>query len=179
MSPLRGSLLHEVLLTLYNKMWHEGEIVPELCETLISYIYKGKGGKDELTSYRPIALTSAIMNVMKKMMLVRLTEAIMPQITLNQGGFRKGVGSKEQLWTLIENIEESTINKEEMYMCATDVHKAYDQVYRNGTYYILYTYGIKGKMLDMVMQWVDNNWATPLCMEGNKRRQGEVGGQWT
>ncbi len=75
------------------------------------------------------------------MWLLRLTEIIMPKIMENQGGFRKGIGSKEQLWAVIERMTSAQNEKKELYACATDVHKAFDQVYRNGTIYMLYVYG--------------------------------------
>ena len=62
-----SNALHEALLHLYNSMWRLKCIPHELYETTLSYIYKGKVGKDELTSYRPIALTSSIINLLKRM----------------------------------------------------------------------------------------------------------------
>ena len=43
--------------------------------------------------------------------------------------------------------------------CTTDVHKAFDQVYRNGTIYLLYGMGVRGKMLHMLDQWISRNYA--------------------
>ena len=67
------------------------------------------------------------------MCLVRMMKIIMPKIMQNQGGYRKGISSKEQLWAVTERIMDANLEGLEMYTCATDVHKAFDQdlVYRS------------------------------------------------
>ena len=67
-----GDSFLEFLLQLYNECRKRGEIPGDWYETLISYIYKNKGKLGELTSYRPIALTSMLVNIFKTMWLQRL-----------------------------------------------------------------------------------------------------------
>ena len=86
----------------------------------------------------------------------------MPNIMESQGGFRKGTSSKEQLWSVTERILDANSEGKELYACATDVHKAFDQVYRSGTVYLLYAYGVRGTLLNMVTKWITNNIATPM-----------------
>ena len=66
----------------------------EWFQTLVSYIYKGKGNKNELTSYRPIGLSSAIVNLFKKMWLNRIAPKIMKQMAPNQGEISTGIRDK-------------------------------------------------------------------------------------
>ena len=80
-----GSKLHNFLLGFYNEMWEIGCIPEGLCTTLVSYIYKGKGSKDEITNYRPIALNSPVINLFRKMWLYRINLILMPQIMKCQG----------------------------------------------------------------------------------------------
>ena len=47
----------------------------------------------------------------------------------------------------------------ERIFCTTDVHKAFDQVYRGGAIYLLCGTGAKGKMLHMLGQWISKNYA--------------------
>ena len=128
-------------------------------ETLISYIYKNKGKLQELTSYRPIALTSMLVNIFKTMWLHRLVPVIDKHLSHCQGGFRVGSGVKEQLWAVLEFMEEGEIEGTNRIFCTTDVHKAFDQVYRNGTIYLLYGMGVRGKMLHMLDKWISKNYA--------------------
>ena len=39
---------------------------------------------------------------------------------------------------MLEFMEEGDTDETERIFCTTDVHKAFDQVYRNGTIYLLY-----------------------------------------
>ena len=180
---LAGDKFHEALLQIFNQCWEKGQYPTDWFQTLISYIYKGKGPLHEFTSYRPIALTSSVVNIFKSMMLARIAPAIMKQIHASQGGFRTGSGSKEQLWALIEFLEEGLESETPTVFCTTDVHKAFDQVYRNGTIYLLYCHGIRGRMLHMLDLWITNNFATQLWkghlapqihLDANGLRQGCV-----
>jgi hypothetical protein len=180
---LAGDAFHEALLRLFNSCWSKGAYPENWFQTMISYIYKGKGPLHEFTSYRPIALTSTLVNLLKSMMLARIAPVIMSQIHESQGGFRSGSGSKEQLWALIEFLEEGLQSETPTLFCTTDVHKAFDQVYRNGTLYLLYCHGIRGRMLHMLDLWINNNLATQLWkghvaseihLDANGLRQGCV-----
>ena len=97
-----------------------------------------------LASYRPIALTSSITNPLKQTMIVRIAECVMPHVTANQGGHLQGMGSEQQLWSLVERMEIDYQNENDLCMCATDVHKAFDQVYWKGTG----DHAMNGKFLD-------------------------------
>ena len=154
-----GDTFLTFLLEFYNKCWEQGEIPSDWYETLISYIYKSKGKLQELTSYRPIALTSMLANIFKTMWLQRLVSVVDKHLSHCQGGFRVGSGVKEQLWALLEFMEEGDNDEHERIFCTTDVHKAFDQVYRNGTVYLLYGMGVRGKMLHMIDQWISRNYA--------------------
>lgn len=74
-------------------------------------------------------------------------------------------------------MEDANKSGGELYMCATDVHKAFDQVWREATMYLMYAYGVKGKLLRMVDAWVMNNVAIPLWrgIKGTAIRLGDNG----
>jgi hypothetical protein len=118
---MAGDKFLDSLLSLYNRCWEQGEYPESWFETLISYIYKGKGPLHEFTSYRPIALTSSLVNLLKSMMLARIAPIIMTQLHENQGVFRSGSGSKEQLWALVEFLETGLESETPTLFCTTDV----------------------------------------------------------
>jgi hypothetical protein len=66
---------------------------------------------------------------------------------------------KEQLWAMLEFMEEGDHDETETTFCTTDVHKSFGQVYMNGTVYLLYGMGVRGKMLHMLDQWTSRNYA--------------------
>ena len=76
-----GEVMQREMLELFNKCWREEDMPEEWFQTLVSYIYKGKGNKNELTSHRPAAV-----NLFKKMWLNKMVEQMAP----NQGGSEKG-----------------------------------------------------------------------------------------
>ena len=63
---------------------------------------------------------------------------------------------------LIEDSCESPDGQvqKEVYALFADVSKAYDQVWRSGLYSLLYVYGVRGKMWQIIQQWLDNATAT-------------------
>ena len=46
-----GEVIQKETLELFNKCWEEEGTPEEWFHTLVSYIYNGKGNKNELTSY--------------------------------------------------------------------------------------------------------------------------------
>ena len=99
----------------------------------------------------------------KPMMLQRLPTVVNTHLSHCQVGFRVGSGVKEQLWALLEFMEEGDNDETERIFCTTDVHKAFDQVCRNGTVYLLYRVGIRREMLHMLDQWISRNYAVQKC----------------
>ena len=67
-----GDTFLNFVFEFYSKCWAQREISSDWYDTLISYIYKNKGKLWELTSYRPIALTSVPVNTFKTLWLQRL-----------------------------------------------------------------------------------------------------------
>jgi len=82
-----GCEIQECILDTLNQCWIQGTYPDRWYDTLISYIYKGKGPLHELTSYRPIALTSTLVNLLKTMMLARIAPVISSHIHESQGGY--------------------------------------------------------------------------------------------
>ena len=43
----------------------------------------------------------------------------------------------------------------------TDLEKCYDTVWREGLYFLLYSYGVQGDMLRNIKSWIENTRAIP------------------
>ena len=80
-----GEVMQREILELFNKCWEKEGLSEERFYTLVSYIYKGKGNKNELACFKPIGLSGAIVNLFKKMWLNRITPIIMRQMAPDQG----------------------------------------------------------------------------------------------
>ena len=63
----------------------------------------------------------------------------------------------EHLWAFMAVVEEGmeTAPKKEVFVLFADVSKAYDQVWRDGLYLLLYSYGIRGQMWTLIQKWLD------------------------
>jgi hypothetical protein len=70
----------------------------------------------------------------------------------------------------------------EFYAMFADLHKCYDQVWRDGLYFALYLQGVRGHMLEMIMAWLDGSEAStvwrgakgPVVQQEQGLRQGCV-----
>ena len=86
--------------------------------------------------------------------LPRLATALLPHIAPQQGAKGKGTGSLETLWTvttLIDSVCAEPTHKAYVLLCDTAL--AYDTVWRDGKYLILYSYGVRGPLLRMIHAW--------------------------
>ena len=63
-----------------------------------------------------------------------------------QGGFRKGRGCMDQIWTLNEIVQSRREKRKHTYMAFIDFTKAYDMVWRNGMFLHLWKADIRGKV---------------------------------
>ena len=54
------------------------------------------------------------------------------------------------------------MNQVYITFCTTDAHKAFDQVFREGTTYLLYGNGVRGKILKILTMWTNTNISTQL-----------------
>jgi hypothetical protein len=67
-----GDRLIDFLLAYMNEMWDLEYMPEEFYETTISYIYKNRGSKDEITNYMPIALNCVVARIFTKLWLYRI-----------------------------------------------------------------------------------------------------------
>ena len=89
------------------------------------------------------------------MWLPRIAAALLPHLVSQQGSKGKGCGSMESLWTLTSLIDSACAQGQGNYVHAMfcDTSTAYDTVWRDGMYFTLYSYGIRGPLLRMIQQW--------------------------
>lgn len=168
-----GTSLREVVTWYYNLIW-EWELVPsEWRHSHIRYLHKGgTKSKFDLDSYRPISLISCIGKAFTMLWLPRLEKQLRPHLPSEQAGFMPKSGSVEALWT-IRALVGTHVDAEQgnrAYSCFADTATAFDTVWRDGLYFILYSYGVRGKMLRMVKAWHDGATAIGLWYSAKSNR---------
>ena len=110
---------------------------------------------------------SVVAKIFTRSWLPRLIRKIAPNLPLEQGCGRKGQGSTEHLWAFLSMVEDclegrdnDSLPLKECYALFADIHKAFDQVWRDGLYCALYAQGVRGKMWNMIQSWLNGTRAT-------------------
>ena len=137
------------LLKLINKSWNEGSLPSQWKESTIVPILKPGKDPHEPASYRPISLTSAICKITETMVATRLTAYLESNQILakEQSGFRKNRSTIDQLTRLETAIRTAKINRHALVAVFLDLEKAFDLLWTKGVLNRLVRFGIDGKML--------------------------------
>ena len=87
--------------------------------------------------------------------LPRLEGALRHHLVPEQAGYAPKSGAIEALWTLTTLIDThvSSGPGEHAYTCMADTSQAFDGVWRDGMYSLLYSYGVRGRLLRMIRLW--------------------------
>ena len=94
----------EALWTLCNKIWDTGEWPEDWVSSVFVTIHK-KGDLTNCDNYRTIALISHASKVLLNIILNRLQNALDHEIAEEQAGFRKGRGTRDQIFNLQLTIQ--------------------------------------------------------------------------
>ena len=146
----------EYLLSIYNKFFDEGYFPDQWKQAIVIAIVKP--GKDILycTSYRPIALTSCLCKLFEKMITFRLSEFmdINNIISIYQCGCRKNRSTIDHLTRLEKEVHYAFANKQHIISIFFDIEKAYDMTWRHGIIRDLHSYGMRGKLLIYIREFL-------------------------
>ena len=137
-----GPRARETLLHLINKTWTSGSIPVDWRRATIIPIPKaGKNPKD-VSSYRPIALTSCVAKLAERMVAARLTHLCELQrlIPPEQVGFRRGRAAEDNLARLVQSVQDGWnkpkargrpvdgVTADKFVLVAYDFSRAYDTI---------------------------------------------------
>lgn len=141
-----GEALEEELWRLLSCTFADGKVPTEWGTGLIVPVFKGKGCKLIPDNYRGITLLCVASKLYASILSNRLMvwaekEGILAD---EQGGFRKGRGTVDQIFILTEIVRSRFPRR--TYACFIDLRKAYDSVWRAGLWRILWDMGVRGRM---------------------------------
>jgi ribonuclease HI/L-rhamnose mutarotase len=137
-----------ILHTIINKCWSTG-IIPDLWKSSLTIpILKSGKPRSDVSSYRPIALTSHVCKVMEKIVLERMSYYCIKQnvIPLNQAGFQKGRSTVDHLVKITTHIKRQFAKRKSVLATFFDVTKAYDRVWHARLLYKLKSIGLSGRI---------------------------------
>ena len=128
-----GDAVKEVLLEVFNWL-----IKAEMCDTqwLTSVVVNlFKSGDATLPgNYRGISIMSCLGKLYASLWATRLTTYIDDKIRQEQGGFRPGRGTVDQVYTLAERLRRRRQRRQDSYLLFIDFRKAFDTVWRDGLF---------------------------------------------
>ena len=86
------------------------------------------------------------------LLLPRLQSILRPHLAPEQAGYVPKSGALEALWTLTALVGTHVDSSpgSHVYACFADSATAFDLVWRDGLYFILYSYGVRGKLLRII-----------------------------
>jgi hypothetical protein len=143
-----GKVVRKVVWWYCCLVWTGMYVPTEWMKALIFPIFK-EGDEYCTDNYRPISLLSVVSKVFSAVLNARLTGWCESRgiFVEEQGGFRNGRGCRDQLFALSEVIR---LKKKYAFCAYLDVRKAYDTVFRDGLWSMMYESGIRGRMWYML-----------------------------
>ena len=90
-----------------------------------------KGNAKECSNYCTIALISHASKVMLKILQARLQQYMNRELPDVQAGFRKGMGTRDQIANICWIVEKAKEFRKNIYFCFIDYAKAFDCVDHN------------------------------------------------
>lgn len=148
------------LLDIYNSIWNEGIFPTSWTNALVIPILKPNCDPNDPNSYRPISLTSCLCKIFERMINRRLVWYLedLHLIDNRQCGFRKSRSTIDHHVTLENTIQRAYLDLKHVGVVFFDIKKAYDRVWRKGITEILYSWGIKGKMLVFINNFLNKRY---------------------
>ena len=160
-------LLLPVFKCIFNYVLETGNIPQDWTLGNIIPIYKKKGDTNDPGNYRGISLLSCFGKFFTTIINLRLNNFLnLNNILLeNQIGFRKGYSTLNHVFSLKSLIDIFFSKKKKLYCAFIDFKKAFDTVWRSGLWIKLISFGITGKLFNVVRNIYDN---VKSCVQLNK-----------
>jgi hypothetical protein len=163
-------------LHVLNRYWNLKEDLPsEWVKAGIIPILK-KGIQEHISSsYRPIALTSAIVKVQEKMLLGRLKWYLEKNNILapEQAGFRENRSTSQQICRFTQEIKEALNKHESVLAVLVDFKGAYNTIWREK---LINKLKLRGKMLNWLRRFLVERWiSTKFNNTSSKYKQTKLG----
>ncbi|GFY04577.1 probable RNA-directed DNA polymerase from transposon BS [Trichonephila clavipes] len=143
-----------LLLKSFNDSWFSSQIPKDWTHALILPFIKPHKNPKEVSSYRPISLTSVIAKLLERMILHRMLDFSFQNkiFHVNHHGFYPHRSSINTLLQLQHDIILARERKEYFILVALDIKAAYDSVWPNGLISKLNKVGYSGRLL----RWIQN-----------------------
>ena len=150
-----------ILLNMLNVSFST-ETVPQIWRNAIVIpLLKALKPASQLSSYRPIALTSCMVKLFERMIANRIV--IMAESNgwfhRYQAGFRKGRNCVDQVLRIVQRIDDGFQKAEKSILALLDLSKAYDCVWQQKLIITMHESGVPVKFLRWISSFLQNRQA--------------------
>ena len=114
----------KVLHSIYQQIW-KTHLWPQNWKRSVFIPIPKKGNAKECSNYRTIALISHASKVMLKILQARLQQYVNRELPDVQAGFRKGIGTRDQIANIYWIMEKAREFRKIIYFCFIDYAKAF------------------------------------------------------
>ena len=148
--------LRRTMLDIVVRIWRGSEVPQQWKDGIIMILHKKKD-QTECGNYRGISLVAHAKNMLLKIIARHLTEycervGIVPE---EQSGFRPNRSTTDMMF-VIRRLQELARRKQiPLFVCFTDLTKAYVSVDRNLLWRVLARFGVPQNMISVICQFHD------------------------
>ena len=149
--------LAPVLTHLFQASLHQGKIPHEWKQAHVSPIFK-KGDRHQPANYRPVSLTSIVCKLMEHIIHSQVINHLENHEILSsrQFGFRQKRSCETQLLLTIHDLAKGLDDKDQIDAILLDFSKAFDKVPHQRLLLKLHHYGIRGRLLSWVEDFLSS-----------------------
>ena len=147
-----------LVLAVVNEIWQEGTYPSEWKVSKIIPLLKPNKDKQQIKSYRPIALTSCLGKLAERMINRRLVWRLHKDHILHptQCGFRPRSGTVDALLKITEKCHQGLFEKKYSVLVFLDLEGAFDKVWWEGLITKAASIGIAGNMLQALRNFLSD-----------------------
>ncbi|KAK3103174.1 hypothetical protein FSP39_017008 [Pinctada imbricata] len=145
-----------IIATLMNQIFSTGQFPTEWRNAVVIPLPKPGKDPNDPQSYRPISLTSHLCKTMETVLNNRLRWYLEKKGIIDpaQSGFRSNRSTLDHLVTLETEIKCGIASKQYTGAVFLDISKAFDLVWHEGLIYKTKNYGITGKFLNFIKNFL-------------------------
>ena len=141
-----GEIGVEEVTKLLNSIYDTGKIPDDFKKSVYIALPK-KPGTVECDQHRTISLMSHLTKVLLRVLMNRMRDKIMPEISETQFGFMADKGTRNAIFALRILMERAVEVQTDLYLCFIDYSKAFDKVRHSALFDILQGLNVDGKDL--------------------------------
>jgi len=125
-----------------------------------------KGDKTTPKNYRPISLLPIVSKILERCIFNNIIPFLAPKIAACQHGFMKNRSTTTQLMEALHNISKILDNKKQTDVIYFDLSKAFDTVPHDLLLHKLKQFGIHGRLLKWITNYLTNRLQRVTCDGG-------------